>query len=157
MVDTSLGHPWTVRDPPMMLANNVEITIHMHVYRLGRLTVNINPSGISVETSNIGAFSFHPVSLPKDVQGAPFLFDGQVIKLDEATWGQPNVVIAFVREEDGVWKVSVWFRVGAVAVVLLNSGAYVSAACLVRCFDGTAHRKDLKRAELNRPHHYRCP
>ncbi|KAM5531823.1 hypothetical protein V8D89_014522 [Ganoderma adspersum] len=79
--------------------------------RLGRLTVNINPDGISVETSNIRAFSYHFGSLPKDAKGAPFLFDGQVIELDEATWDQPNLAFAFVQEEDGVWTPHALFGV----------------------------------------------
>ncbi|PIL23730.1 hypothetical protein GSI_13480 [Ganoderma sinense ZZ0214-1] len=83
--------------------------------RLGRLTVNINPDGISVETSNIGAFSYRPESLPKDVKNAPFLVDGQRIELDEATWDQPNFSLALVQEK-GVWTPHALFDVATTSL-----------------------------------------
>ncbi len=93
---------------PSMATTCVEVT---YMHRLGRLTVNFNSDGISVETSNIGAFSYRPESLPKHVTEVPFLVDGQAIELDEATWSQPNFSFGLVQEE-GVWMVSTRVCIG---------------------------------------------
>ena len=77
--------------------------------------MNVNSDGISVETSNVGAFSYRPGSLPKHVKGAPFLVDGQRIELDEATWAQPDFALALVQEK-GVWTVSICVAIGAFTV-----------------------------------------
>ncbi|KAI1790745.1 hypothetical protein LXA43DRAFT_973466 [Ganoderma leucocontextum] len=70
--------------------------------RLGRLTVHINLGGISVETTNIRAFSYRLGSLPEDVKNLLFLVDGQAVELDKATWDQPKFSFGLVQEE-GVW------------------------------------------------------
>ena len=67
--------------------------------RLARLEVRIGHDIVRVRTTNVEAFSVRLGALPEDVRNARqgIVVDGQIIELDDASWGLPDFALGLAR------------------------------------------------------------
>ncbi|KAI0713279.1 hypothetical protein C8Q76DRAFT_621267 [Earliella scabrosa] len=69
--------------------------------RLARLEVHIGHDIVRVRTTNVEAFSVRLGALPEDVRSTNpgIVVDGQIIELDDASWGLPDFALGLARAE----------------------------------------------------------